>query len=189
VDALIRTELAFKFGVTEEKAFLQGTGTNQPLGVFINSKAGISSARDVSSGNTTTEIKADNLIECKYTLKTQWRSGCQWLFHRDAIKAIRKLKTGTGDYLWKPGISSDKPDTILEYPVNESEYVPNTFTTGLYVGLLGNFRYYVIVTALDMRVAVLTELYAETNEIGYIGRMEVDGAPIRENAFVRVALA
>ena len=57
------------------------------------------------------------------------------------------------------------------------------------MGILGDFSYYVIVTALDMRVAVLTELYAETNEIGYIGRMEVDAAPIRENAFARVKLA
>jgi len=189
IEALVRTELGYKFGLTEEKAFLTGNGSGQPLGLFTVSAAGITTARDVSTGNTTTEIKADNLIEVKYTLKAQWRKNCVWMFHRDGIKAIRKLKTGDGQYIWKPGISTDKQDTILEYPVYESEYVPNTFTTGLYVGLLGDLRYYVIVTALDMRVAVLTELYAETNEIGYIGRMEVDAAPIRENAFVRVKLA
>ena len=189
VEALVRTELAYKFGITEEKAFLTGSGAGQPLGLFTASGNGISTARDVSTGNTTTEIKADNLIEVKYSLRAQWRKNCSWVFHRDGIKAIRKLKTGDGQYIWKPGISSDKPDTILEYTVNESEYCPNTFTTGQYVGILGDFRYYVIVTALDMRVAVLTELYAETNEIGYIGRMEVDAAPTRENAFARVKLA
>jgi hypothetical protein len=35
---------------------------------------------------------------------------------------------------------------------------------------------------------VLTELYAEQNAIGLIGRMEVDAAPILENAFARVKL-
>lgn len=192
IEALVRTELGYKFGITEEKAFLTGDGAGKPIGVFTAASSGglgISTGRDVSSGNTATEIKADNLIDVKYSLKAQWRKNATWLFHRDAIKMIRKLKTGAGDYLWKAGLSSDKPDTILDFPVRESEYVPSTFTTGLYVGILGDFRYYLIVTALDMRVAVLNELYAETNEIGYIGRMEVDGAPIRENAFARVKLA
>jgi HK97 family phage major capsid protein len=192
IEALVRTELGYKFGITEEKAFLTGGGGGQPMGVFTAAPAGglgISTGRDVSTGNTTTEIKADNLIDVKYSLKAQWRKNATWIFHRDAIKMIRKLKTGAGDYLWKPGISSDKPDTILDFPIRESEYAPSTFTSGLYVGILGDFSYYLIVTALDMRVAVLNELYAETNEIGYIGRMEVDGAPIRENAFARVKLA
>jgi HK97 family phage major capsid protein len=192
IESLVRAELSYKFGITEEKAFLQGTGSGQPIGVFVASASGglgISTGRDVSTGNSATEIKADNLIDVKYSLKAQWRKNATWIFHRDAIKQIRKLKTGAGDYLWKAGISSDRPDTILDFPLRESEYAPNTFTTGLYVGILGDFSYYLIVTALDMRVAVLNELYAETNEIGYIGRMEVDGAPIRENAFARVKLA
>jgi HK97 family phage major capsid protein len=192
VEALVRAELSYKFGITEERAFLTGDGGGKPIGVFTAASAGglgITTGRDVSTGNSATEIKADNLIDVKYSLKAQWRKNATWIFHRDAIKMIRKLKTGAGDYLWKAGISSDRPDTILDFPIRESEYAPSTFTTGLYVGILGDFSYYLIVTALDMRVAVLNELYAETNEIGYIGRMEVDGAPIRENAFVRVKLA
>jgi len=39
-----------------------------------------------------------------------------------------------------------------------------------------------------MRIQVLTELYAETNQNGYIGRMEVDGMPVLEEAFVRVKM-
>lgn len=192
IEALVRTELGYKFGITEERAFLNGSGAGQPLGVFTAAPAGglgITTGRDVSTGNSATEIKADNLIEVKYTLKAQWRKNATWVFHRDAIKMIRKLKLGSGEYIWKPGISSDRPDTILDFPIRESEYAPSTFTTGLYVGILGDFSYYLIVTALDMRIAVLNELYAETNEIGYIGRMEVDGAAIRENAFARVKLA
>lgn len=187
VEGLVRDRLAYKFGVTHEKAFLTGTGANQPLGVFTASAQGISTGRDVSTGNTATAIGADNLINVKYALKAQYRKRAQWMFHRDSIKMIRKLKDGNGDYLWKAGLS-DKPDTILELPFNESEYAPNTFTTGLYVGILGDFSFYWIADALDMQIQVLDQLYAETNQVGFIGRWESDGMPTLEEAFVRSKL-
>jgi HK97 family phage major capsid protein len=40
-----------------------------------------------------------------------------------------------------------------------------------------------------MQVQRLNELYAETNQVGFIGRLETDGAPVLEEAFVRVKLA
>ncbi len=188
IDNIVRSRLAYKFAVTEENSFLNGDGVNEPLGVMTASNLGISTGRDVSTDNTTTAIKADNLIECKYTLKAQYRRTAQWAFHRDAIKKIRKLKDGDGGYIWKQGLS-DRPDTILEMPMNECEYMPNTFTTGLYVGILGDFSYYWIADAMNMAIQVLTELYAETNQNGYIGRKETDGMPVLEEAFVRVKLA
>jgi HK97 family phage major capsid protein len=70
-----------------------------------------------------------------------------------------------------------------------SEYAPNTFTTGLYVGLIGDWSQYWIVDALDLTIQRLVELYAETNQTGFIGRMETDGAPVLAEAFARVKLA
>jgi HK97 family phage major capsid protein len=189
VDAIVRERLAYKFAVVEENAFLNGSGSNQPLGVFTASAHGINTSRDVSTDNTTTQIKADNLINCKYTLKAQYRKKAIWVFHRDGIKMIRKLKDGNGDYLWKQGIAAGKPDTILDLPYIESEYAPNTFTTGKYVGILGDFSFYWIADALNMQIQVLTELYAETGQNGYIARKETDGMPVLEEAFVRVKLA
>ena len=70
-----------------------------------------------------------------------------------------------------------------------SEFAPNTFTAGQYVGIIGDFSYYYIVDALDMQLLRLNELYAETNQIGYIARKEGDGMPVLKNAFARVQLA
>jgi len=42
---------------------------------------------------------------------------------------------------------------------------------------------------LFVQVQVLTELYAETNQTGIIGRMEIDGMPGLSEAFCRVKLA
>jgi HK97 family phage major capsid protein/HK97 family phage prohead protease len=193
VDAFVRDRLAYKFAIPEEKCFLgsdadHGTGSNQPLGLMTVSSAGISSSRDVSAGNTATAIGADGLINAFYTLKSQYRSNARWIFHRDALKQIRKLKDGQGNYLFGSGLANGRPDTILGKPFDESEYMLNTFSAGELVGIVGDFSFYHIADALDMQIQVLTELYAETNQTGYIGRKETDGMPVFEEAFVRIKL-
>ena len=40
-----------------------------------------------------------------------------------------------------------------------------------------------------MELQRLAELYAETNQIGFIGRQEVDGMPVLEEAFARLKTA
>lgn len=187
--SLINERLAYKLGITQEKAYLTGSGAQQPLGVFTASSDGVPTSRDVSSGNTTTAIGADNLLEVKYSMKAEHRRKARWLFHRDAIKMVAKLKDGQGQYLWQPGLVAGTPDRLVNLPVDESEYAPNTFTTGLYVGLLANWDYYWIVDSLDLAIQVLVELYAASNKNGYHARYEGDGQPVLGEAFARVKLA
>ena len=189
VESIISQRMSYKFGITQEKAFLTGNGQNQPLGVFTASNDGIGTARDVSTGNTTTSIGFDGLIEAKFSVKAAYWPKADWLFHRDAVKQITKLKDGDGQYIWRMSVRDGEPDTLLGRPLMVSEYAPNTFTTGLYVGLFGDFSNYWIVDALDLQVQRLTELYAETNQDGFIGRMESDGMPVLAEAFARVKLA
>jgi HK97 family phage major capsid protein len=188
-EALVRDRLAYKFAVTEEKTFLTGSGNQQPLGLFTASADGVPTSRDVSTGNTATAITADGLIEAKYTLKAAYWPRARWIFSTTAVKNVRKLKDGNGQYLWAPGLAGGTPDTILDVPYSVSEYAPATFTTGLYVGLIGDLSKYWIVDALTLTVQRLVELYAATNQTGFIGRAEVDGAPVLAEAFVRVKLA
>ena len=70
-----------------------------------------------------------------------------------------------------------------------SEYAPNTFTTGLYVGIIGDFSRYWIVDSLQLQFQRLVELYAATNQVGCIGRAETDAVPVLAEAFARVKLA
>lgn len=188
-DALVRNRLAYKFSISQEKGFLTGSGAAQPLGVFTASANGISTGRDVSADNSTTAPTFDGLINAKYSLKGDYWNRADWIFHRDVLKVIAKLKNGEGQYLWRESVRAGEPDTLLGRPVFSSEYAPNTMTTGLYVGILGDFSNYWIADALDMQIRVLKELYAETNQTGYIGRLETDGMPVLEEAFVRVKLA
>lgn len=188
-EQLVTQRLAYKFALTEEKAFLTGDGVNKPLGVFTASNDGIPTSRDVATDNTATAITFDGLINAKYSVKAQYWPKASWAFHRDAVKQITKIKDGEGQYVWRPSVREGEPDLILGHPMDISEYVPNTFTTGLYVGLFGDWSFYWIADALNMQMQRLSELYAETNQVGFIGRQEVDGMPVLAEAFARIKLA
>jgi len=189
VEGLVRDRLAYKVAVTAENAYLNGDGAGKPLGVFTASDDGIPTGQDVSTGNSTTAIAFDGLIEAKYKLKGQYWPRARWIFHRDAVKQIRKLKDGNGAYIWEPSVVRGAPDQILNMPVMMSEYAPNTFTTGLYVGILGDFSFYWIADALDLTIQRVVELYAASNQDGFFLRLESDGMPVLSEAFARVTLA
>lgn len=188
IENLVADRLAYKFAVAQENAFLNGDGDGEPLGIFTASANGINTDRDVSTGNSETAVTADGLTEAKYALKAQYRGSARWIFHRDGVKKISKLKDGEGQYLWRPGITVGEPDILMGLPVDESEYVPNTFTTGLYVGALCNWSNYWIAELQGVELQRLVELYAGTSQIGFIGRMYADGAPVLAESFVRVKL-
>ncbi|HZP34161.1 MAG TPA: phage major capsid protein [Candidatus Acidoferrales bacterium] len=196
-EALIRDRLAYKFAISQEKAFMSGTGAAQPLGLFTASPFGISTNQDKSTGSATGFL-ADNLIDAKYALKPQYWPRARWLFHRNAIAAIRKLKDSQGQYLWNPGAISGtagtgliagSPDRLLDLPLTISEYCPGTLTTGLYVGMLADFSKYWIVDALSMSLQRLVELFAMTNQTAFVLRMELDAMPVIEEAFIRLKTA
>lgn len=188
-EQLVNERLAYKFAVTEEKAFLTGSGAGQPLGVFTATDQGIGTGQDVSTDNTSTAITADGLINAKFALKAQYQNSASaaWGFSRTAVRNIRKLKDGNGQYLWQAGLGGT-PSTILDVPYFMSEFVPSTFTSGQYVGIIGDWKFYWIADALAMGVQRLEELYAATNQVGFIGRKEMDGMPVLQEAFVRVKL-
>jgi HK97 family phage major capsid protein len=185
VDAKVIERLSYKFAIAQEKGFMTGSGAEQPLGVFTPSANGISTGRDVLTGSATS-ILADSLFDAMYTLKAAYQAKAVWIFHRDGIKIIRKLKDSQNRYLWEPAITAGQPDLILGRPFYMSEYAPNTFTTGLYVGIVGDFSRYLIADALSMQVQRVVELYARQNQTGFIGRLETDGMPVLEEAFVRL---
>ena len=189
IENIVRQRIAYKFGITEEKAYMTGNGTGQPLGLFVASADGIPASRDISEDNTATAITFDGLINAKYALKEAYLAKAAWLFHREALKQIAKLKDADKRYIWEQSVQVGQPDRLLGRPFYMSEFAPNTFTAGQYIGIIGDYSFYWIIDALDMQLQRLVELYAETNQIGYIARKEGDGTPVMPSAFARVQLA
>jgi HK97 family phage major capsid protein len=186
-EAFIRNRMAYKFGVTMEKSMMSGAGVRQPVGIFYTAAAGqgITSARD-KTVTTNNILDADKVIEARQMLKPQYWPNARWVIHRDMLTRLLQLKTGAGEYLMNRQFSQMEPPTLLGRPYHVSEFAPNVMTGGNYVGIFGDLSYYWIVQRSELTIQRLVELFALTNEVGFVGRMEADAAPVLDEAFVRL---
>lgn len=183
----IGDRLGYKFGITEEKAFLTGDGNQKPLGVFVASNDGISTGRDYTCASST-DFTADEVINALYALKVQYQNRATGLFSREFVRRLRTKKTGDGQYLWQPGLVAGQPDRVLGRPYVQSEFVPTTYTAGLYVGMWADFSWYWIQDAMGLTIQRLMELFQLRNQIGMLARKETDAMPVLEEAFSRIKL-
>lgn len=186
----IMDEMIYRIGAAQENAYLNGSGTNQPLGVFTASANGIPTTRDVATGNTATAVSFDGLINAKYSIKEQYIRGASWIMHRDLAKTLALIKDTNGQYIWQPAVALGQPDTLLGHVAHMSEYAPNTYTAGKYAAVFGNFfEGYWYCDADTVYIQVLNELFAVNNQVGYLVEYFGDGMPVLPEAFARVALA
>jgi HK97 family phage major capsid protein len=188
VQSLVMGRMKYKLGGTLEYNYMLGDGIDKPLGLFVASADGIPLARDIDEDMAQTMVTYDGLISVQGSLKEGYQKNANWLFNRNLLTKIRKLKNGD-EYAWSAGLADGTPSQILGKPYKLSDFCPSVCTAGSYVGMYGNFKYYWILDALSMTIKVVDQLYAETNEIGYIGRYEGDAQPVMGEAFSRIKLA
>ena len=190
VSELIADRLGYKFGVSEEKAFMTGAGTTKPLGVFVASTSGITTASDVSTANTTTAVTFDGLQAAKFTLPPPY-----WperpLGNEPGSDLADRLDQGHAGPLPVAAQHDRGPaGHAAGLPRLLDVWAPSTMTAGSYVAVLGDFSYYHIADLVEpFSVQRLNELYAATNQVGFLGREYCDGMPVLSEAFVRVKLA
>jgi len=187
--SFIGNRLAYKFAITEEANFMSGSGAQRPLGLFTASNDAIPTSRDTTCASATA-FTADEVINCLYALKPQYQDRCVGIWSREFVKRARKLKDGTGAYLWVSGVglTGTQPDTILGRPYIQSENAPSTFTTGLYIGGFFDLSHYWIVDSLDIAIQPLYELLALRNQVGWVGRKETDAMFVLAEAASRLIL-
>lgn len=186
IDTLAKDKIVEKLTSAFENGIINGSGTDQPLGVFTASADGIPASRDVETGASA--ISADDLINMKMSLRPEYRSKAVWVMSTEVLKDVMKLKATDGRYLWQPAIALGEPATILGLPVIESEYAPTAKTAGSYVAVLGDFSHYWFAYWKGLDVTVLNEKYAGTNQIGFLGHTLADGQPTLPAAFARLKI-
>ena len=177
LEQYISKEFARRIGNKEEDAFFNGNGTGKPVGIF-NATGGAEVGVTAASS---TAITADEVIDLFYSLGAPYRKNAVWVVNDATVKAIRKLKDGNGNYLWQPALTSGDPDTLLGRPVYTSTYVP-TIAAGAKVIAFGDFDYYWIADRQGRIFKKLSELYAATDQTGFVATQRVDGKLILPEA-------
>lgn len=161
--------IARKFAAKEEEAFVNGSGSGQPQGVFGAAGAGKTAA-------SATAFTADELIDLYHSVKRAYRQNGSWLANDAIIKVIRKFKdTNDGQYLWQPGMQAGEPDRLLGRPIYASSGAPSTMTTGDNVVVFGDMSYYWIADRGARVIQRLNELYAGNGQVGFRAYERHDG--------------
>ena len=177
LESYITREFARRIGTKEEEAFFLGDGVGKPLGILADAGG----AQLGATANSATAITGDDLIDLYYALRTPYRKGAVWVMNDATVKAVRKLKDSTGQYLWQPGLRAGETDLILGKPVRTSAYMPVP-EAGAKTIAFGEFSYYWIADRQGRSFKRLNELFAATGQVGFLATERVDGKLILPEA-------
>ena len=174
--AYITKEFARRIGAKEEEAFLVGDGKGKPTGIF-NATGGAENGATTSTAN----ITFDDVFELFYSVKSPYRKKGIWVLNDATVKALRKLKDTTGNYIWSPSVQAGTPDLILNRPYYTSSYAPIA-KAGAKCMAFGDFSYYWIGDRQGRSFKRLNELFAMTGQVGFLASQRVDGKLILSEA-------
>lgn len=184
-EGAVRQALVEVVSQAEENGFLNGSGIQRPLGLFVASNAGISTSRDTLSG-ASNALSADGFITSQMHIRQRHRNNARWIMHRDVLASARKLKDNDNQYIWRRGLEDGQSDRILNSPVHESEFAPNTIANDAYVVIYGDLRYYKIADLATIEIKRLDQPYAGQGKTGFLSESQTDGMPVLEAAFSRM---
>jgi HK97 family phage major capsid protein len=151
-------------------------GSSKPKGITLAAAHGNNTADDQA-------LAIADFLSLEHEVDPAYRVGASWMFHDSVLKEIKRvsLAATVGYPLWVPDFSSNSPGTILGHPYFVNQDMA-TFTQGsasandaAKIALFGNFQKYVIRFAGETRMVRLNERYGDTDEIGLVGFLRMDG--------------
>lgn len=166
--------IAARFGVAmgnaEERAFFTGDGDKKPLGILAETggaELGVTAADEEI-------VTFDEIFDLYYSLKSPYRRNAQFVCNETLLLQLMKLKDKNDNYIWKPSLDIAKPDTILGRPIRTSSFMPG-IAAGEPVLLFGDLKNYWVADRQNRTFRRLNELYARTDQVGFMTTQRVDG--------------
>jgi HK97 family phage major capsid protein len=164
-----------------DNMILNGTGIGQPDGIMNNAGAGDTNRPAVVNSGSASALTGDGLIALAFALPEQYDDAACFVFNKtSAGKAIAILKDSNQRYLWGSGLQDSglaagwKNRQVLGYDVVMSAFMADVATNS-YSVLFGDLRGFYMVDRVGFSVRVLSELYAETNQVLLLGRIRFGG--------------
>ena len=154
IEQWLSNKIAQKLYRDEAAAFVTGSGVGKPRG-FLTYDNGTSwgQIEQIAMG-AAAALTCDGFIDVKYSLKEDYLARVSaWLMNRTTVAAAMKLKDGNGDYIWKPSLIANDPNSaILNIPVRMSTTMPEVAANALSVALADWREAYMIVDRLGITV-------------------------------------
>lgn len=159
-----------------------GTGTAQPTGIVTSATTGKTGGTGVVGVPT-----ADDLIDLMFSVIAPYRNSqsAGWLVKDSTLGAIRKIKDGSGRYLFEPAATFGAPDTLLGKPIQSD---PNIAATGLNAKsvVFGDFSAYFIRYAGGVRFDRSDEFKFDTDQVAFRALIRADAITADQTGALKV---
>lgn len=159
IEQWLADEVALEFAEQEGAAFVTGDGVNKPRGLLgydgvVDSNWAWGKVGYVATGANGAfgANPVDNLIDLEYSLKKAFRQNARWLMNTPTVAKCRKFKDADGNYLWQPSIQAGEPSTLMGYPIEDDDNMPDVATGAMSVVFSDFQRSYLIVDRTGIRV-------------------------------------
>jgi HK97 family phage major capsid protein len=146
----VAESVAEVFAANEGAAFATGDGIQKPKGMLSYPTSLLADAtrpfgtiqrlNTGVAGDWAAANKGDILVNLVHALRAPYRQGAAFWMNSKTLAAVRLLKDGQGNYLWRAGSGNlaGQPDTLLGYAIAEDENMPDIAANSLSIGF-GNF--------------------------------------------------
>ncbi len=187
VEQWLSDSIARDFALSEQTAFITGSGVGRPRGITTYTTAATADSSrawgqlehvttGTSGGFGSNANGVDKLIDLTGKLKSGYRQGAVFMMSKAALAAVRVLKTSGGDYIWQPSTQAGNPSVLLGYNVAEAEDMPAVGADSLSIAF-GNFgNGYMVVDRLGL--SVLRDPFSNNPYITFHATRRVGGGVV-----------
>lgn len=160
IEGWLAGRVADTFARAEAAAFINGDGTDKPVGFLTHTTTeneiwtwgelgyvvtGADGALDPTN-------PADALVDLVYALGARYRANASFVMNSKTAGLLRKVKDGDGRFLWSDGLAAGEPARLLGYPVLVAEDMPDV-ASGAFAVAFGDFAAgYTIAERPDLRI-------------------------------------
>jgi HK97 family phage major capsid protein len=179
--AFLADRFAERFGRAFESAFTNGSGSAQPTG-FMTAIAASgatpihangSAANDGSLATGANSIGSQDLVNLEFSVDRSYRRNAKYVFHDNTLGFLKGLLDKYGRPLWTPGLAAGEPDKINGYAYVVDNAMPQIAPSAVTVAF-GDWSKFIIRKVSTPVVKRLTELYATSDETGFVAFQRVD---------------
>ena len=164
------------FNITSYIAQQLGTSLGLKVNDVLTTKLSAAAGSVVRGTATNFAAQYEDLIDLVYGIADGARvlPSLGFMMSKTGIAAARKLKDGSGAYIWTDSAVPGQPATLLGYPVFENPNVAAVGTAAKSV-LFGHLPSFKVRVAGGMRVDQSADFAFNTDTVTYRGLMRVDG--------------
>lgn len=185
IEAFISTEIGDVFADQLGDALINGNGTNKPKGILTYTVAATGDkvrafgTLQAVSTDTTLIVTFDDLKALKSSLRAKYRTGAAFVMNEETALSLSLIKDLNGAYVWRDAVAEGEPDTLLGYPVEIDENMPD-IAKDAYPVIFGNFqRGYTIARRKGVRI--LRDPYTNKPFVSFYATDRVGGGVVNSD--------